>query len=260
MKYKLGKKPARPGAVRLNFSDFADVNVLKAPPASFGHERLVASWHMFLNDRIGDCAVAGAMHESMLWNREAGRTAPYTDTDAVRNYSDITGYRPGPELTDPNAPQNPTDQGTDVASLCSYRRRIGLVDSKGTRHRIGAYVALHPRDWRELMYASYYFDGVGIGVEFPEQWEYAFDQGKTWDKVSRPNIMGGHYVSGVAWRNGNCVAVTWGGHVQITRAGYEQFSEETYAYLSEEKLLHGVTLEGFDLPKLRAALPTLPRL
>ena len=258
MKYKLGKRPAQPGAVKLKFHDFVDLSLMHHPPASFGHERLVPSWGMLLNDRIYDCAVAGAMHSSMLWNREAGKTALYLDQNAVQAYGEITGYRPGPELTDPNAPQNPTDQGTYIPELLRYWQHTGLVDAKGARHKIGAYIQLHTGDWRELIYACYYFDGVGIGLNFPEQWMTDFDQGKPWDALKQPNVDGGHYVTGVAYRDSRCVAITWGGQVEITRAGYEQFSDETYALLSVEKLLHGVDLQGFDADRLRAALPTLP--
>lgn len=200
------------------------------------------------------------MHSSLLWNREAGRTVPYTDEDAAHNYSAITGYVPGPELTNPDAPQNPTDQGTAIPAMLSYWQHTGLSDSAGNRHPIGAYVALQPGDWHELCYAAYYFDGVGIGLNFPSQWMTDFDSGQPWGALESPTIEGGHYVSGVAWRNSNCAAITWGGVTEITKAGYEQFSDETYALLSLEKLVHGVDLEGFDLASLRAALPTIPRL
>jgi hypothetical protein len=126
---KYGKKPARPGAVKLKFADYAKVATLPEPPDDFGHERMVNQWGVLFNDRIGDCAIAGALHETLLWNTEAGTRIALEDPSApperqpvVLNYSAITGYRPGPELVYRDAPENPTDNGTDIADLCAYRR------------------------------------------------------------------------------------------------------------------------------------------
>lgn len=51
----LGKNPARPGAVKIKFGDVVNTSTLAAPPAEFGHDKLVGSWPMLANDRVGDC-------------------------------------------------------------------------------------------------------------------------------------------------------------------------------------------------------------
>lgn len=266
MQYKLGKLPARPGAVKLKFSTFADTVKLADPPQTFGHEKLIPQWGMFLNDRIGDCAIAGAIHETMLWNAEASAPVQWNQTltahnSAAVNYAAVTGYEPGPEIENPNAPANPTDQGTDVASLCEYRKKTGLIDGGGKRHKIGAFVALDPGDFNQLWYATYYFDGVGIGVKFPEQWETAFANGEPWDALKSPNYVGGHYITAVCWDQVP-QPVTWGTLMTagITQAGYEQNCDEAVAYLTEEKLLNGKDLEGLDLAGLRSDLRALDEL
>lgn len=242
---KLGKLPARPDAVKLKFAKYVDTSVLPKPPATFGHERLVTDWGMLGNDTAGCCVFSGAGHETMLWNREAGRTVNITTTSTLRNYSLVTGYNPN----DPS-----TDQGADMSAVASYRRKTGLLDADGKRHKIGAYVALEPGNLTQLWYATYLFDGVGIGVEFPVQWMDAFNAGRPWGSVVRPKIEGGHYISNAAKRARNAIAITWGRTQRITTAGYRQFNDETLAYLSEEKLTAGVSLEGFDLATLRADL------
>lgn len=70
MTLKLGKAPARPGAVAFRFSDFAKTAQMPAPPRNFGHNRLVKTWGMLGNDTAGDCVFAGAAHEIMLWNAD----------------------------------------------------------------------------------------------------------------------------------------------------------------------------------------------
>jgi hypothetical protein len=71
---KLGKKPARPGAVKFKFANFLVKPKLPTPPKVFGHEGLIgANWEVRGNDHYGDCVWAGAAHETMLWNKEAAR-------------------------------------------------------------------------------------------------------------------------------------------------------------------------------------------
>lgn len=245
---KLGKKPARPDAVKLKLANYIDTTALPTPPAEFGHERLVNQWGMLGNDQYGDCVWAGASHEVILWNREAGKTVNITTQSTLKNYSQVTGFNPN----DPS-----TDQGTDMEVAAKYRRKTGLVDADGKRHKIGAYVALKPGDLNELWYATYLFDGVGIGVNFPSQWMDAFNAGKPWDKVRRPKIEGGHYITAVAKRGGDSTIITWAQPVPLTGAGYAQFNDETLAYLTEEKLVNGKSLEGFDLATLRKDLASV---
>jgi hypothetical protein len=268
-RYKLGKRPARPGAVKLAFETYVSTEALQEPPPVFGHDSLVnGGFPMLCNDLVGDCAAgAGAAHQIMLWTAEAGNQAPFNDKAALANYSAVTGYKPGPEvrgfdasgnvIPDYNAPQNPTDQGTDVAAMLRYWNLTGLLDAAGNVHKIGAVVALEPGNWEQLRYASYYFDGVAIGINLPVQWMDAFNKGQPWTRVCRPRYEGGHYIVEVAWRDNNCVVSTWGGEIELTQSGYAQCSDESYAIMSEEKLRNGVDLEGLDLAALTADMPKL---
>jgi hypothetical protein len=255
MALKTGKLAARPGAVKLKFDDVADLSQMAPPPKTFGHDRLVRRWNMLGNDIAGDCVFAGTGHEIMLWNAEAGKTVSISDATALKNYSEFTGY--DPSQTDPQG-NNPTDQGTDVAQWLSQRRKIGFADDYGKRHKIGAYIALDPHNIDQLHYADYYFDGVGIGVEFPAQWMDIFQQGgRTWPALKSPDYEGGHYITSVAWRDGRPVIVTWGAKVELTVGGYLQNADEAYAFLTPEKLVKGVDMQGFSLPKLTGLLSEL---
>jgi hypothetical protein len=246
----LGKLPARPGAVKLKFSNYVDTNVLPAPPAQFGHDNLVGQWGILANDRVGDCALADALHQHLLWNAEAGKSIPLSDAVAIQNYSAVTGY-------DPHDPS--TDCGTDVPTLIHYRYTKGLVDGAGRRHKIGAALELEPGNWEQLAYAMYYFDGVTLGIKMSQQWMDAFQNGEyVWDKVSRPKIIGGHAITGVAMHGGNARIITWGTDVVgVTQAGYEQSCDEVYAFFTPEKLKNGIDINGIDGDKLLADLQLL---
>ena len=132
---KLGKKPARPGAVKLKLAKYLVKPKLPTPPKVFGHEALIGpNWEMLGNDQYGDCVWAGAAHETMLWNKEAARAVTFNNQSVLKDYSAVTGFNPN----DPN-----TDQGTDMQVAASYRRKTGVLDANGKRHKVIAYLALH---------------------------------------------------------------------------------------------------------------------
>ena len=252
MTYRLGKKPARPGAVKLQFGDYLSTSTLSAPPATFGHDKIIGSWPMLANDTVGCCAISDGLHQHQLWCAETGKRIPLSDAVAIKNYSAVTGYNP----KDPS-----TDQGTDLAQLCSYRQHTGLIDGAGHRHKVGAYLALNPKDFQQLLYAIFYLDGVTIGVDFPSQWMTAFNAGNyLWDKLPHPNVEGGHAITGVASVTpGSVRIVTWGTDlVNLTQAGYEQANDEAYVFISLDRLNNnGLDINGFDIVKLRADLAAL---
>src|SRR5690349_6691028 len=126
----LGLKPARPDAIQFKLKDFMDLSALPTPPAKFGHGMNLV-YGMLANNSVSDCVIAGAMHEEMLWSSEHGTVPPFTAASAVLEYTAITGYNP-------NNPR--TDQGTDMQIAASYRRRVGLRDAVGNRHKIDAYL------------------------------------------------------------------------------------------------------------------------
>jgi len=246
---KLGKKPAVYDRRDLRFVHYR-IGPLPPRPAQFGHENLIGpdAWGMLGNDTVGDCVWAGADHETMLWTAEAGTPARFTADDAIADYAAVTGYNPD----DPS-----TDRGTDVREALKYRRRTGVIDAAGNRHKIGAYLALEPGNIDHLLEALYLFGAVGIGFEVPESAMDQFKSGQPWSVVQGgQDILGGHYVPLVAER-GNLVCVTWGRLQQMTVGFYQKYCDEAWAILSLEMLRNGVSPEGFNLPQLLADLARL---
>lgn len=246
---KLGKAPARPGAVKFKMTDYLVPSELPTPPAEFGHDVVVPEWQMLGNDQIGDCVIAGGLHETMLWRGNSARITTIDTAAAIKNYSAITGYKPGDE---------DTDRGTDMAEAASYRRKTGLVDSKGRHHKIGAYLAIEPGNIEQHLLAIYLFGAVGIGIEFPNTAMTQFNNRQPWDVVPHARIEGGHYISGVARRGGQFVVVTWGREQAMTDAFLTKYNDESYAYVSSEYLLHGKSPEGLNITQLKKDLASLP--
>lgn len=244
----LGKTPARSGAMKFKLSDYLNRKALPKPPATFGHEGLIpASWGMLGNDSYGDCVWAGAAHETMMWNAEAGVKVAFTDKAVLSDYSAVTGFNP----KKPN-----TDQGTDMVVAASYRRKTGIVDAAGKRHQVAAYLSIKPGDLNEHLAAAYLFGAIGIGIEFPASAMDQFNAGKPWDVVSRSKIEGGHYIPLVA-RRANLECVTWGKVQQMTSAFFQKYNDESVAYVSLEALKNNKSPEGFNAAQLQADLSAL---
>ena len=246
---KLGKTPARPEAVTFKLKQYLDTTVLPTPPATFGHEQAFAAgaWGMLGNDEYGDCVWAGAAHETMLWNSERDKTIAFDPTHVLSDYSKVTGFTPD----DPN-----TDQGTDMQAAASYRRKTGVIDDTGHRHKVAAYLAVTPGDVQEHLVALYVFGVVGLGINFPGSAMDQFKDGKPWDVVPGSTIEGGHYIPLVAER-GNLEIITWGQIQQMTPAFLEKYNDESLVYISHEMLTGGHSPEGFDLAQLKADLAAL---
>jgi hypothetical protein len=245
MAYKYGLKPVTEQP-RLKLCDYLHPADLPTPPTTFGHSDLIVP-HMFMNDQLGDCAIAGSIEEVRLVNAERKVTVPFSDQSAVVNYSAITGYNPD----DPES-----DQGTDVHELYAFRKTHGIVDDAGNRHKIVGYAGLTPGNFTELVQALYLFTTVGIGIQVPDYAQDQFAQGGPWQpEGGDPQIVGGHYIPAVG-RDGSTVDVfTWGGKIGMTDTFYQTFSTVAVVAFTEEMLIGEKTIDGFDRAALLADLP-----
>jgi hypothetical protein len=212
-----------------------------------GHASLIQP-HMFCNDTIGDCAIAGSIEEVRLANALRGVTVNFTDQTAIQNYSDITGYNPD----DPSS-----DQGTDVHALYQYRKTTGLVDADGKRHTVVAYAGLTQGDWDELLVALSLFDMVGIGIQVPDYAQNQFSAGQPWDvEPGQPNIEGGHYIPVVSAASNTLADVfTWGALQGMTEAFYRAFNIVAVVGLTAEMFNGDKGPDGIDFDRLQADLP-----
>lgn len=253
---KFGKLPARREAYKLRLADYLDpAAVLPKIPPAFGHYGLVSSYGMLANDKVGDCVIAGALHETQIWNATQAEIVPVSDECALANYSAITGY--DPSQTDAQG-DNPTDQGTDVQVAAQWRVTNGITDAAGRVHKIAAWVFVDPQNLPELKAAAYLFEAIGVGYQLPASAIDQFEQGQPWTPVRDARIEGGHYVPLVGWKADCGVGITWGERELISPAFIGEYADEAVAYLSLEDVnRHQKSPEGFDLAALRADLVAL---
>lgn len=250
---KLGKKPARPGAVQFRFGAFFNAEKLPTPPMAFGHvygSEQQLPWGMLANDQWADCVFAGAAHETMIWTNEAHGLAAFDDACVLSDYAAVTGF-------DPDDPS--TDQGTDMQQAASYRRKTGILDAGGRRHKIDSYVGLIPGDANQLALAAYLLGAVGVGLRFPDSAMSQFEAREPWTIVDQQTPAGGHYVPCVGRNShGHFLVITWGRLQAMTPEFYARYCDETVAYLSIEALSKNLSPEGFDAAQLSAALRSIP--
>lgn len=237
---KFGKAPATPPALRL--ASYMPGGNLPTAPAEIGWDHLIGTWNLYCNDRYGCCVFAGAAHEQMLFAKSGKLNVLYTDQNVLDAYTAVTGFNP-------NIPS--TDKGTNVQAAAAYRQQVGIADSTGVRHKIGAAVALEPRRLDQLASAVWIFGAVGIGIEVPDTAQDQFNAGKPWDVVPGSRIEGGHYVSVVGRGNGFWRVVTWGRIQQVTDAFIQTYCDEAWAYWSVDELSNGVNLDNFSLAQFQ---------
>jgi hypothetical protein len=251
---RLGKRPATDDSHDLLFTDYVLASQIPPAPAEFGHETLFPpkGWGMLGNDEWGDCAWAGPAHETMLLTKEGDRPATFTTAGVLSDYAAGTGFDPSAGLPG----HNPTDKGSNVRDVLRYRRKTGIVDARQTRHKIGAFVKLQPKNLTQIYQAMYLFQVVGIGLEFPGSAMEQFNEGKPWSVVDGAQVEGGHYVCCVA-KHQNIDIVTWGALQQMTVEFFEKYCDEAWVYLSTEDLQKEQDPDGFKLSQLKDDLAKL---
>jgi hypothetical protein len=204
---------------------------------------------MFMNDTLGDCAIAGSIEEVRLANQLRGVTVNFTDETALQNYEAITGYNPD----DPSS-----DAGTDVHELYAYRNATGIVDADGTYHKIVVYAGLTPGDWDELLIALSLFDMVGIGIQVPDYAQDQFSAGQPWHiEHGFHSIEGGHYIPVVGATDISTGDVyTWGAKQGITAPFYEKYNTVAVVALTRNCSTATPTLTALTSRNCRPICPS----
>jgi hypothetical protein len=249
MNRKLGKKPARYDSRTLRLGHYLLPGALPALPPVRNYTGAVANWPMYLNDQLGDCVVAAALHNIQEWSGLTGNPVTPTDADALAIY-EIFGYVPG----------NPsTDNGIDMLSFLNYWRKTGLMVG-GVNHKIAGYVSFSPINPINYAYAINLFGNAFIGLELP----LSAQNQNVW---SVPGTLHGDGTVG-SW-GGHCVplmyyhlsarfpdgveAITWGQKLGATWYFLESYCVEAYALLSMDWIeKSGVSPSGLNLAALQA--------
>ena len=237
---KLGRKAIKTDARTLRLARYL-TSALPAPPESVSYSKNVptGAWGMLLNDQLGDCTIAGALHLDQALAAAAGKGFKPTDAEALAAYEAIDGYRPG----DPS-----TDQGGVLIDVLKAWRSQGI----GGRKILG-FAAVNIRDRTEVQQAIYLFGGIYTGAMLPIS---AQTQPEWWD--ASPNdggVWGGHCVPDLDYDKEGLACITWGAVKRMTWAFFQRYCDEAYAVISQDFIeANGSAPSGFDLAQLQADL------
>jgi hypothetical protein len=241
------------------FGDYVDMTQLPPiPKGDFGHTGLVTKpWEIYKNDVLGDCVVAAKQHKIRLWHAEGtgADTITFSDATTVKNYTMLGNYNPD----DPD-----TDQGCDMLHAAKLELKYGVLDDAGNRHKPGIALQLQSGNWEQLLYATYLFDGVELGVLVTPGMQQAFADEQPWDlpQYNPYDVEGGHCIPVVARADGLPQVITWAEPQLLTQALYSapQFNMVTMCYATQEKLSHGKDLEGLSWSDMRSDIRKVARM
>lgn len=236
--YKLGKLPAKHDPRTLKLSKYLDTTQLPPIPNKVDWSKEVKQWPMALNDKIGDCTIAGASHLIQSWTTNEKSPIELSDSIVQEVYSIISGYNP---ITGEN------DNGCYLLDVLKYWQNTGIGG-----HKIGAYVKVNPKNINEVVNALYLFGGIYIGVTLP----VSAQRQTIWDVVDNDGgVWGGHCVLIIdANKKGQTEVVTWGDKKTVTWNFLDIYCDEMYAIVSDDWVLSGLAPNGLKLEELLADL------
>jgi hypothetical protein len=216
------------------------------PPLPIDASEGVATWPMYLNDRLGDCACAAPGHMEEVFSKAVGTPRMLEDSDILALY-ELQGYNPA----DPA-----TDQGSDMGHVLQDWR------NNWTASKIYAYCEVAVDNEAHLQLALWLFRGLYIGIALPLT---AQSQPDVWDVVkddptrNGPGTWGGHAVNVVAINaDGSRDLITWGKRIKMTKAFWDTYVDECYAVVTHDLASDAVLADnGFDLQQLEADMAEL---
>lgn len=229
---KRGMKTFSAASVPIRFADVLVRPRLPSVPKQFGHLKAAAppgGWGMLGNDNYGDCVMAGAAHESMLWAWATGRPIPRFDSNVVvTQYLQQTGG---------------SDDGLDPVATARWRMADGVRDLDGNFHKLGAFVLIE--DLEQLELCAYIGGAAAMCWALPNSAEQQFGREQVWDDMSHdPDPNAGHYtVFGGVNSKGHREILTWGRIQGCSREYCEKYmnSGGCLGYLSREYMLEAGT-------------------
>lgn len=213
-----------------------DADPLPNSPSFVDRETKVTSWPMYKNDAIGDCTVAAMLHAISSMTAFSGVVpggAMFTDNEAVKIYSAVSGYDP---VTGAN------DNGATLASVCQYMMRTGAVDVNGRVHKLAAWAEVNSyTNLRLLKRITNAFGSAYLAIDCPFSALDQFDAGEPWTYEYGSQIDGGHAIplqySAVNTGTFNDeTVITWGAEQKMSEAFATNYLVEAVALVSADDI------------------------
>ena len=238
---KLGRKAIKTDSRTLALGDYLKPS-LPAPPPAKDWTCGITSWGMMMNDKLGDCTIAGAAHAVQVWSKCLGAEITVDDKTVLSFYEKWDGYNP----SDPS-----TDNGGIELDVLNNWRKEGF-----SGHGLLAYATPKFSNLVEIRQSIALFGGVYIGLSLP----ITAQNQDVWDVVpnggakAKKGSWGGHCVFVPKYDEHGFTCITWGGLKTMTLAFWKKYCDEAYALLGQDWLNQKGAPSGFDKAQLQTDL------
>jgi hypothetical protein len=247
--FKMGRLRPKPSMKRLAHRTYKLETLPKIPDAChYSAEAYKALEHIYCNDELGDCVIAGIAHMIGVFtgNASGGNPIVFTDDQIHAMYSAIGGWDPKNSAA--------TDNGCNEQDALVYWHTKGFEG-----HPILGWMTIDPSEVRE---AIYLFENVMFGVELPDAWvnpmpNYA---GFYWDVKGPAVPENGHCFIAHGYNKTGAIINTWGLNGIISDAAIKEYAGnaavggELYTVLTPEILKRAAARSpaGYDWEALIA--------
>jgi len=240
-KMKLGRKAIKTDTPTLALARYLTPG-LPPPPASADWTNGIASWGMMLNDKLGDCTIAGAAHAIQVFTANTSAMVTVPDATIECYYERWDGYVAGNARTDKG--------GVELEVLNNWQKQ-GLAG-----HLLMAFADPAPNNLDQVRQSIALFGGVYIGLNLPltAQSQDVWDIENSSGTKAAPGSWGGHCVFVPSYDEKSFTCITWGELKTMTIAFWNRYCDEAHTLLSADWLAAKGAPSGFDQEQLQADL------
>lgn len=238
---KLGRYPNDPTQPRVKLTPVGAIT----PPASADWSKTIANWGVLLNDKLGCCVAAGALHSQQLFEFDAqGVGTTFTDDQCLTMYEAISGYVPGKPAT---------DVGATLQSGLAYWQKQGLDG-----YKLDAYAQIDHTNLNLVRSCIALFGTVYAGFNVPQSAMQQFQAGQPWSLVPSSPIVGGHCVPLTAYDSQSFSCVSWGRIQRMSVPFLQRLFDEMWVPVDNDWMQkNGKTPSGLDTATANADFQAL---
>jgi len=241
---KLGRKAVKTDSRTLALGDYLTPGVPPPPPTA-DWTKGIASWGMMLNDKLGDCTIAGAAHAVQVWSAHTKGMVTIPDPTILSYFEKWDGYVPG----------NPSNDGGGVElDVLKNWQKQGFAGNA-----LLAFADPKTDSLEEIRQSIALFGGVYIGLALPltaktqEVWDFVPNGGANAKKGS----WGGHCVFVPKYDQKGFTCITWGQLKTMTLAFWKEYCDEAHTLLSQDWFTAKGAPSGFDQAQLQSDLKAI---
>lgn len=241
---KLGRKAVKTDSRTLRLQKYL-TSSFPQPPASVDWTKGKTAWNVLANDQLGDCTIAGALHQCMVWTLNQNKEITTTDGEAIEYYEKWCGYNPSDQST---------DQGGVLLDILKQWKSQTLSGNS-----INSFAEVTVSDSIEIQQAITLFGGIYVGVDLPLSAQTQIANGQIWDVTGGSNgvggTWGGHCIEVCAYDAKGLTCITWGSLQKMTWGFWNAYVDEAYCIISPEWLnVSNQTPSGLNLAQLQQDL------